>query len=722
MITKLRRAEQMLHYFGPCWLAYRAAYAFQQRAGLLRHKMPAQTWADQPLATFLMDPDLANPAAFWAHRRHEAPAFFFAAEQRMQYSVFLRKWDSEAISPQIWADRLAAGRWRFFQRLPVDIGTLPDWHRNALTGERAPSDQHWSQIPDFGFGDIKVIWEPNRFAFVYTLVRAYWRSGDARYAALFWRLVEDWRLHNPPQQGPNWKCGQESTFRVMAWIFGLYGFAEAAATTAERVADLVQMIAVSGRRIAANLHYALSQHNNHGISEGVGLWTIGLLFPELRDAERWRNTGRQVLERLGRELIYDDGAFVQHSVNYHRLMLHDYLWALRLGDLHDRPFTPALRKRVASAGQFLYQLQDDETGRVPHYGQDDGALILPLNNCDYLDFRPVLQGMHYLTSNRRCYAAGPWDEDLLWLFGLEALSVPIDLVPRTDWQAKSSGYYTLRSQNGFAFVRCATYNDRPGQADMLHFDLWWRGQNIATDAGTYSYNAPDPWNNPLARTAYHNTVTVDGLDQMDRVGKFLWLPWLRSTVRQDRKSAQNYLSYWEGTHDGYQRLHDPVTYRRGILRLAGESWLVLDMLMGAQAHDYRLHWLFPDRPFDFWPDAGALRLHTDLGTYDVHLLAPAAADPPLLVRADDKTPLGWRAPYYSYREPALSLAMHVRADSAFFATLFSPHPSGMEIENNTLHLSVGKRQLRIALAFDDTPSLVTSVALSGDISDELVVD
>src|SRR4030095_16561518 len=115
---------------------------------------------------------------------------------------------------------------------------------------------------------------------------------------------------------------------------------DAEATSAERVAHLAQMIAVSGARVDANLDYALSQHNNHSIREGLGLWAIGALCPELRFAEQWKETGRQVLETQGRELIYDDGAFSQHSVNYHRLMLHDYLWALQLGEVTNQPFTP----------------------------------------------------------------------------------------------------------------------------------------------------------------------------------------------------------------------------------------------------------------------------------------------------------------------------------------------------------------------------------------------
>ena len=177
------------------------------------------------------------------------------------------------------AGDVAAGRLRYFEHTVASTGFPPNWHANPFTGQAAPSDRHWSEITDFDAGDIKVIWEPSRFGFAYALVRAYWRSGDEQYAEVFWRLVEDWREHNPPNRGPNWKCGQEISLRVMAWCFGLYGLLDSPATTAERVAMLGQMIAVSGERIAANFDYALSQRNNHGISEALGYGRSGRSSP-----------------------------------------------------------------------------------------------------------------------------------------------------------------------------------------------------------------------------------------------------------------------------------------------------------------------------------------------------------------------------------------------------------------------------------------------------------
>ena len=44
----------------------------------------------------------------------------------------------------------------------------------------------------------------------------------------------------------------------MAWCFGLYGFLESEATTAERVMQLAEMIYASGLRIDANIDFAIS--------------------------------------------------------------------------------------------------------------------------------------------------------------------------------------------------------------------------------------------------------------------------------------------------------------------------------------------------------------------------------------------------------------------------------------------------------------------------------
>jgi hypothetical protein len=706
MLKKLQVGYQLWRHFGTEWFWFRAQYALRQRTGRLKRQSPAIPWAQQPLATFLREKELADPTQYTAYRRSTAPKFFFEPAMRAEYQSFFQQWDTDHNSPLHSANEVKAGTLRYFEHTPAAIGCPPDWHRNPFTDQRVPADRHWSELSDFGYGDIKIIWEPSRFGFVYTLVRAYWRTGDEQYAELFWTLLADWQQHNPPQLGANWKCGQETSFRVMAWCFGLYGFRDAQATTPERIARLAQMIAVSGERIACNIDYALSQRNNHGISEAVGLWTIGLLFPEFRQAIRWKEKGRTLLEQLSNELIYADGAFVQHSVNYHRVMLHDYLWAIRLGELQQQPLSQNLCEQVSKAGQLLYQLQDSFTGQVPRYGQLDGALVLPLNNCDYLDFRPVIQAIHYLSTGGRCYTAGPWDEDLLWLFGYSTLDAPQQAQMQMNLRAESGGYYTLRTANSFVFTRCTTYRDRPGQADMLHVDLWWQGQNIAIDPGTYSYNAPAPWQNPLAQTTYHNTITVDGLEQMNRVGKFLWLPWLQGKTLQADQQPSGVEQYWEGQHNGYRHLKAPVRYRRALIGLPQDTWLVVDYLESKHDHAYRLHWLLADLPYQWDQQQKHLQLATPAGEYHLQLGSLLAQGKASLCRADSENPRGWQAPYYFHRRAALSVDLVVNTAQIYFWTLCGPQPCHLAIANKVWEIHSGEWLAKLTWSSSPNRSLL----------------
>ncbi len=697
---------------------FRAGYALRKRSGVLRRSLPATSWEAQPLACFLRDRRLADPVAYLQHWSEQQRPFFFGAADQETFRKRFAEWDAMRrhpvsslveetgrhrpssndlsgthgdsrhgvsathggsaidISPVSAADALCEGVFRFFEHREINLGCPPDWHQHPITGVPSPADRHWSEIGDFEAGDIKYVWEPSRFAWVYSLVRAYWRTGDERYPRLFWQLVDDWRNANQPQQGVNWKCGQEIALRVMACCFGLYGFADSPETTAERVSRLAQVMAVSGQRIEHNLSYAVSQQNNHGITEATGLWTLGLLFPEFAAAAEWACIGREALEQQCRRLIDDDGAFSQHSVNYQRVMLHACVWAIRLGELHRQPLSDELRDRVCRAGTFLWRLQDEPTGRLPRYGANDGALVLPLTNCGHQDYRPVVQTTGWLRNRKRRFENGPWDEELLWLFGANAFTAKADNERHRDWQGPQSGCCVLRSESGHVFTRAGSYRFRPSHADMLHVDVWWHGQNVALDGGTYSYNAAPPWDSPLARTGSHNTVTVDRRDQMDRAGRFLWLPWLSGRQTSTRCSANGHLTYWEGTHDGYKRLPSPVGYRRGILRIGANHWLIIDSLTSKAAHVHRLHWLLIDAPYELDENRRHLRLQTDAGPYDVGIASAATLDISC-VRAEPDGPRGWYAPCYGDRQPALSLASVAKQRSVTFWTLLGPAIGGV---------------------------------------------
>ncbi len=419
MLNNFRNLQSLFGSHGSRWLLFRVAYALRKRMGYIRMQMPQYQWADRPLKTWLKKNIPSTPQSYLEWRKQNSPKFFFDSF-RAERSRSDSEDAVEARDPQTTideAERILSGELKYFSHTYYQVGFPPDWHKDPVTGIKLDLQKHWSELSDDTDVDIKFIWEANRFGMVYSLVRAYASARDERYAESFWKLIQSWAESNPPNTGPNWMDGQEAALRLMAWTFGFYAFIDSPSTTPERVAQFVIMVAAHAERIYKNIDYAIFTQSNHTISEAFGLWLVGILFPELKDAEKYLALGRKLLEREAVAQIFPDGSYSMYSLNYHRFVLHIYLYAMRLGELNSSPFSGTLKDRVSKSIDFLYQLIDPETGQMPVYGSNDGALVLPLNNCDFTDYRPLLQLGSYLTKKQFLFEPGPWDEDIFWLYG-----------------------------------------------------------------------------------------------------------------------------------------------------------------------------------------------------------------------------------------------------------------------------------------------------------------
>jgi asparagine synthase (glutamine-hydrolysing) len=251
-------------------------------------------------------------------------------------------------------------------------------------------------------------------------------------------------------------------------------------------------------------------------------------------------------------------------------------------------------------------------------------------------------------------------------------------------------------------------------------DLWWRGQNVALDAGTFSYNAAPPWDDTFSSTAYHNTVAVDGHDQMERVGRFLWLPWATGSVQLWQRSEEGYLAYWEGSHNGYERLTGSAVHRRSLMQVA-EHWLVLDRIISETEHEHRLHWLLMDVPYESDDSAKRLTLKTAAGPYRIEVGA-SNQSVSSIVRAESRSARGWRARYYNHREPALSLALIARSHILNFFTVFGAEPFTLTSSDQVLQLMTDRYQAKLDLQMNDNSRpLVTSMRIDGAIQAQLEI-
>jgi hypothetical protein len=551
--------------------------------------------------------------------------------------------DADLRPTPYWTDTARYFGW--FER-PLN-GRPPRWHENPFNGAVvANPSRPWWQIPDFdpALGDIKVIWEPSRFDWA-PAHACQARAGDETAVTRLNDWLTDWLTHNPPYFGPNWKCGQETSIRVMHLAMAALLLKQ----TASPPAGLVDLIRLHLQRIAPTIQYALAQNNNHGSSEAAALTVGGSWLYRLTgepQAAKWERDGRRWLEDRVKTLIAKDGSFSQHAVNYHRLLLDSLsmveLWRLRL----DAPqFSDRFLARCQAAVHWLYAFTDPATGAAPNIGANDGARLLPLDSTGYQDYRPTVQLAAALFCGRTAYQPGPWDERLHWL----GVDRPEQILPEPASQLFDEGGYALLSnERARVFIRYPRYRFRPGHADALHVDFWLDHENLLRDAGSYSYAAEPQWQTYFRSCAGHNTVEFDGRDQMPRLGRFLYGEWLK-TDKCQFFSKEIETGFTASYRDWLGARHQ----RQACLQ-AG-ALLITDHLSG-----------FHEKAILRWRLAPGEWRQTDAGWTNDKITITITADAPI---SRQQIVEGWESRYYLQCKSLPVLEVEIRQPGRFETTI-----------------------------------------------------
>jgi hypothetical protein len=566
-------------------------------------------------------------------------------------------------------EQLLGGKMLYFSGTQTQIGWTPRWLENPSTQKHYDATVHWTKIRDLDpeMGDIKYTWEPSRFGFVYLLARAFMLKPNDQYPEAFWRALESWISQNPVNGGPNWRCGQETSLRTMGVVFGLLTFSGHWATTQARLDAVGAFLKASGVRIFSTLDYALSQRNNHAVSEVVGLWTLAVLFPDWQQSSLWKKTADSKLAEVLQDQFYSDGGYAQHSFNYQRLALHNLMWLARVAKITDTPLPPKVTEAMERGARFLFAAQDQITGRLPNYGANDGALILPLSEMPYRDYRPTLQAIWYLLHAQPLYQDKKVNEESIWFAPRKLASDQSPDMPVLGLKAFESGYFTARGANSFAFWRAATYKrHRPSQADNLHVDIWMRGVNLALDPGTYAYNKPFPWNNGLGKTRVHNTANIDGKDQMIRVGHFLWSSWSHARVLDCHRAVNADL--WLLAATPMPKEFGNSEHRRAILRL-DDTYIVADLIKTPTVQNLGIHWNLA--LLDWNQEVSSRGLELKNKDFTVIISSSDDAKFDLITGKDEADIRGWESSFYGQKRPCLSVGVSLEREEAKFISCFA---------------------------------------------------
>ena len=543
-----------------------------------------------------------------ARRTGNRPRFFAGLADRGQMPALFESrgpYARQAEKAQRAAEAACRHEFEFFGTR-FSYGTEIDWHADPLTGRRWPVVFH-RDVPQIAesIGDIKYVWELNRHQFLIDLGKAYWLFGDSASASAAYALVRSWIAANPYGIGVNWSCALEPAFRVWSWLWAYEFCADDSALDIDTHALWLDSFHQHGAFLHRHLEYYSSPYN-HLVGEAAALYALGVMFPEMPEARRWRGRGRRVLETRVRTEFHHDGGSVEQSTFYHHATLGFYILAALLGEANGEPFDPEVEASIERAIEFSMALMQPD-GRVPSIGGADDGKCIRLEHLPFWDFRPF-QAFGAVRLNRADFrfSAGEFFEDALWLLGPAGRDrfVAMESAPPSSASAlRDSGYYVVRSRwssdADFLCFDCGEQagglrrDDTPsaahGHADCLSIVLWLRGRAVLVDPGFYCYNGDPAWEVYFRRTGAHNTARVDGREQSRHHQKMAW-----SRVFAPRIEAWSTREGGAvgGSHDGYARDGMDVIHCRAVWLHADGFCVICDQFTGSGSHELDINYQF----------------------------------------------------------------------------------------------------------------------------------
>lgn len=609
MIQKIKKIANLISNMGMRYLFFRIFYTIKTKLGWQKKAFPIQPEKTEYITL-----------ASW---RNNVPPFFFYGKEIPN----LAKQKEEALKETF--EDIQKGIFTFFNKTKIKLGKDYNWLVNPSTGYRYNSNKHWSEIQDLSkeAGDIKYVWEKARFSFIYDIIRYDFHFEEDQSEFVF-KEIEDFIENNPINQGPNYKCSQEISLRVMNWTFALYYYKDSSNLTDSLFQKIMHAIYWQLHHVYHNIHFSrITVRNNHAITETLMLYLSAKLFPFMPNVKKWSNQGKKWFEQEIAYQIYEDGTFLQFSMNYHRVAVQLLTWGIQLAKLNNEKFSEVVYNRAQKSLDFLDACMDPISGQLPNYGSNDGALFFKLTSDDYRVYRSQLDDLRAILYGYTYYHS----KSAFW-YGIQPIQKTAKPIPEISSFDKS-GYYIFQDNNVKTFIRCGAYKDRPFQSDNLHLDIWANGINYLRDSGSYKYNTSKEEVGYFNGCEGHNTVSISKTDQMVKGGRFIWYYWVKKAKAILQKETHTY--NFEGTIHAFKQLGDNIQHTRKVQKQQGENnWKITDIIQNKGNNTMYQYW----------------HIHPEY-KHDVEIITTDENNQPITPLIEEK----WFSGYYGVKEKSIRL-------------------------------------------------------------------
>lgn len=543
-----------------------------------------------------------------------------------------------------------------------DFGSPIDWHMDSVTGESWPREAESRAInyrSESRLGEVKFAWELGRMPWL--LPRAF-AARVLKSRELAETVIEDiggFVRANPPYRGVHWTSGIEMGVRVIAWTWSLALVRPLASPPESLWRELSCHVALYAD-YCNRFPSLYSSANNHLIAEAVTMEVAGRAWPWIPRARFFAERGSAILDREISRQILPDGYSIEMCPAY---LVEVAEWSLA-----------AARVRAESGGEVpvgwrdrwsalagLLQVFCAEGERLPALGDSDDAVILPTGE----PHSPRgIADVLLVACGAPCSGAALVGDPL------GALVLPArEVAQGADHEAapvpqahlfRDGGIVVMRSGATRLVFDCGPHGMPPihahAHADALSVTFDVGGIPVLVDPGTFCYHGLRRWRDWFRSTAAHNTVVVDGADQSEIRGPFLWGRVAKTRIVEWREEPDPIAV---AEHYGYS----PLVHRRRVKGRNGGDWVVEDHVGAAAAGATRG---LPREVVVWWHFApGEVEIGAQQATWSNGSLRVALSwDSTSPVRAtlhtgEENPPQGWFSPAFSVKHPAPALALRL---------------------------------------------------------------
>jgi hypothetical protein len=523
---------------------------------------------------------------------------------------------------------------------PHTFGPVIDWHfdKTAEPGSPYAPNNEWT-------------WQLNRHAEWIALARAYRQTHDEKYAREFVAQMLSWVKDCPmPRDAANgprsaWRTIETGIRAADVWPEVWYSFVKSPAMTDDALLTFL-------RAYLDHAHHLMAFHTtgNWLAMEGNGLYHVGVLFPEFRDAPDWRATGGKWIYEEMNNQVYPDGVQIELSSGYHHVSLNNFLAVYKIARLNGTELPADFLKRLEKMYDFdVFGAMPD--GRLP--GVQDG------------NYYPVRRALE------EAAALFPERADFRWYASGGSQGKPPE---ETNHAFPWAGYFVMRSgwepDARFLWFDGGPFGYGHQHEDKLQLIVEAYGKLLLVDPGTFTYER-SKWRDYFIDSFSHNVVLVDGQPQRRRGAR-------RETyIAKQPAPAVWGRDYVEATFDENfgGDVKNNVTHTRVVLFVRPNFWVVLDTMKAKDGSPHTYDALFH---FDAKVKADALRVVTqNSGEANLTVAARPDAGMSLKVIEGQENPVqGWLPAGMNRVRPAPVGVFSARGVNREMLYVLAPSPKG----------------------------------------------